>query len=227
MNKLKILLYTFLLLIILPITAKADCRSDFNKIEDKFKVTYEYNKDTDDFTLTFVNPDREKYAFFFESLEDAKNAKVTLNGQTLTFTLEHLKKEKYNYGIDGIYEGCKTRIKTETKMLYKYNHYANSPLCEGNEEFALCQKDYDKEIDDETFKSRLDTYVKSKEQEKTIEDNTDNKQIESNSTNLIKNIIDYINENIIKVIVVAIFIIIIVIAIILKIKSEVKSRRLE
>ncbi len=70
MNRLKSILLTTLLLIILPATVYADCQSDFKAIEKEFEVTYEYNKDTDDFTITHFNPDEDRYVYLSTSKEN-------------------------------------------------------------------------------------------------------------------------------------------------------------
>lgn len=234
MNKLKITLLTLLLLIILPITVKADCQSDFKAIEDQFKVTYEYNKDTDDFTITLVSPDYEKYEFGFKPghLNKYKYT-YSITNKTITRKLAGYKEDTYYYlivGADGsqcdrtMFKNEEIRLKKETVITK--NKYSDSPLCEGNEDFVLCQKDYDKEIDEQTFESRLKTYKESKENDTTPkieQEKDDNKEKKS----IFSNIIIFFKENLVYSIVIIAFAIIIITTIVVSIKFAVKSRRLE
>ena len=103
-------------------------------------------------------------------------------------------------------------------MTLAYNKLSEDPLCEGNEDFVLCNPSYDKEIDYDTFVSRLNTYKKNK---------GNNPSSSSNSVKEENAIITYIKNNLVSIITITIFIILVIITIILTAKSIKKSRRLE
>ena len=231
MKNLKYILITILFFLMLPLLVSADCESDFKKIENDFKATYEYNKNTDDFTITIIIPNYKNYMVLYQNSDEGKKTKIVLDGNTLTSIRENYKDSSYTYEIIGATAECKGKtLKKETMALKKYNKYADSDLCKGNEDFVLCQKEYDKEIDEETFKSRLETYEKSKEnnskdEDNNIDTNTINK--ENNSNNIFENIISYVKDNLFRVIAIAIFAVALIITIIMSIVSFKKSRRLE
>ena len=227
MKKKNALLLVLTLFLLLPTIVNADCESDFKEIEDKFKVTYEYNYETDDFTITLVNPDYNKYSYGFASLEALNATHPTISDEdgTLTHTIENYKDTEYSYVISAIYEGCKVAgIKQETIELSKGNRFAYSPLCEGYEEFVLCQKDYEKELDEETFKERLEIYKQTKAEQKEKEA-SEAKEKENNK--ILSGIIDFFQENYITIIIIAAFVIVLIISIVLFAKRYMKRRRLE
>ena len=45
-----------------------DERKEFRNIEDKYKITYEFNKDTKDYTLTFTSPEPDKFDYFINNV---------------------------------------------------------------------------------------------------------------------------------------------------------------
>lgn len=232
-KKAKYLIIT-ILAILLPMHVNADCQSDFKQYEKDYKVSYKYNKDTDDFTITLVNPNFERYGFVYNGREEIQNAekKVTEN-KVFTTILKNYKKNEYTYTLKANYEGCNgVVIKTGTLKMVKGNPYSNNPLCEGNEEFVLCQKDYDKELDQETFEERINTYIEEKKatSNNIKNDSNDKNKYElsnNNNQNFIDNLIDYISENVIAFIIIVLFIIVLVVSIILIVKKEQKRRRLE
>ena len=98
-------------------------------------------------------------------------------------------------------------------------------MCEGIEEFVLCQPTYDKEIDYDTFVSRVNTYKKTK-QEKVVDEpqkETENKKINV----IINNILKFIQDNLFTITIITVFAIAIIVTIILTAKKIKKSRRLE
>ena len=82
---------------------------------------------------------------------------------------------------------------------------------------------YEKEIDRETFESRVKTYIKTKEQHKEQETPKDNEKNENGLNELLL----YIQNNLIQVIIIVIFIVLVIITTIVTIKQSRKSRRLE
>ena len=232
MQKSKNILLFFILFVILPTTTYADCTSDFKAVEKYFKESYKYNADTDDFTIILVNPDYEKYTFGFHNKDEIKNVEMKYNGKQVTVTVKNYKGTKYDYVFVARYNECMNQAaKSGSIELKKYNPYADHELCKGNEDFILCQKEYDKAVDEETFKSRLETYIESKDSKSSQNDNINNQNDEKNNNNnkenLTDKIINYIHENTIQVIIIALFIIILIIGILIYIKKAIKSRRLE
>ena len=233
MNKLKNTLLTVLLLITLPTMTYADCQSNFEKDEPNFKVTYEYNKDTDDFTIKIYMMSTLNYRIVinhkFEQFDRV------MNGNQQILILKNYKNSTYAYAIKGNYGECEDVIVKEEKLvLKKTNPYVNDPLCKGNEDFILCQEDYnyDVEVTREAFESRLKAYLESKktnehEETNTIENKKDSKTEKTDDSSFITRVINYVKTNLINVIAITVFVIAIIATIVLKIKSEIKSRRLE
>lgn len=231
MNIIKKCMKTLIFFFVFPCLVYADCISDFKEIEKDFKITYEYNEETDDYTITFFNPSYERYSYAQTSWEEIRNSKRIANGKSQTIIVEHYKDTKYYYKIKSLYEGCnQVTVKEDTIELKNYNPYSDSPLCEGNEEFVLCQKDYDKKIDEETFKSRLDTYIKTKEEKESStaeEKNDNNSNTKETSNNIVKKATSYIETHLTEIIIAVTVIVILIIAAILYIKKIIKGRRLE
>ncbi len=220
MNKLKLWVILPVLFMLLPNTIYADCTTEekqhFNEIKDEFEIKYEYNRDTDSYTINLYNPDPDNYDFEVSSRiydnchEETKNNAVC----------EGISSGDYIISIIGITETCDDTFKKTTLNLSKQNEYWNDPLCEGIEEFVLCQPTYDKDIDYDTFVSRVNTYKKTKQKKATKEE-------EKKSNNVIDKVTDFLKENLFQIIISVVFIIAIVVTIILTAKSIRKSRRLE
>ena len=218
MIKKKYIISTILLSLLCMNKTYAACTqeeiNEFKKIENQFKVTYEFNKTTNDYHITIYNPAPNDYAYTFK--EDLNHMKYESgDGGTLTFS--GIKSGTYETIIIGLKE-CTDDLKTITFKLPELNKYYQDPLCEGIDEFVLCQPTYSKEIDYETFKSRVETYKKTKknkEQTKKEEVTEENK------------ILDYIKDNIYSIIIITVFVILVSITTIITAKSIRKSRRLE
>ena len=188
--------------------------NEFKKIEDKYTIKYEFNKDTKDYTLYFLNYEPNKYSYFIETGE--KMNCIVLDEERTKCS--GIKPNKYNIEILGITSTCDEVLKTITLNLKEYNNYSEDPLCEGIEEFVLCQPTYDKDIDYDTFVSRVNTYKKSKAKKEV------NNQQEETKEN---KAIEYIKENIFQIIIIIIFVILVLITTIITMKTIRKSRRLE
>ncbi len=231
MNKIKKLLLSIALFIMLPIAVHADCQSDFKSVEKDFKVSYKYNEDTDDYSVTFVNPYYERYSFVNSTKEELDRAMKTISNGKLVETFDNYKKNEYHYYIVALYNGCNDVIVKEEKLkLVNYNPYADREECKENKDFVLCQKDYDKEIDEETFNSRLEAYLKSKNSTMPSRNNNNSKndkESKKSDKDIMTLIKDYIEENIVQVIIIATLIVTLIISAIIFIKKAIKSRRLE
>lgn len=219
MKKRKKLLLTIISFTIFTPKIYAECTKEdintFNKISDEYKVTYEFNKDSKLYDLTFYDPSPDKYTFIINGATDGEFSIQDDNN----YKYIGISPGNYEITIKGIANECQDIFKTININLPKYNEYSEDPLCDGNEEFVLCQPTYDKEVDYETFKSRLEVYKKTKQ-----DNNEVNKEKDNNKDN---NIVNYIKNNIIEITIVAASLIILTIIIISIVKRQKKSRRLE
>lgn len=220
MNRKKYLIFTTMLSLLCMNKAYAACTqqdiNDFKKVEDEFKVTYEFNITTKDYDLTFRNPNPDKYAYSYG--KDLSEMKYK-SGDAGELTYSGIKPGKYKISIIGVSNECRDELKVINISLSNYNKYSEDKLCEGIEEFVLCQKTYDKEIDYDTFVSRVNTYKKTKE---------NNNKNGSDETNKKENyIIKYLKNNIFSIIIIVTFAILLITTIIITVKNIKKSRRLE
>ncbi len=223
MKKYKRIIYLLALFIMLPSFVNADCQSDFDKIQKEFKASYKYVEETDSFTLTFITPNYDRYLFQLISAEDIRNASYVTLEKQLTTTLKNYKGTEYRYQIIAEYPECKDVSVYKSKLiLKKYNPYADNPLCVGNEEFVLCQKDYKGELDDETFNVRIEAYIEDKNSNEitNVKNNNRTKSGSSKTTN-------FFEDNIVLVVIIALIIIAVISFAIVMIKNKVKSGRLE
>ena len=66
----KIILFTILSLLF-STNVYASCTeeeiNDFKKIEDEYKITYEFNKETKDYTVIFTRKEPDKYDYYIDS----------------------------------------------------------------------------------------------------------------------------------------------------------------
>lgn len=225
MKKHKFLLSILSLSLFIPSTTYADCTKEeidnFKEIEDEYKITYEFDKDTKTYTINFVNPNPGNYGY---KLIYVKNEKTKLEYNLTTIIEKNYSKTNFSSGnyifeIYGNTDTCNEKLKSKTLVLPKYNKYSEDPLCEGIEEFVLCQPTYDKDIDYESFVSRVNSYKNKMSNTKKEEEPTVVK--EENK------ILKYVKDNLIQIIIIIVFIIMVIITIILTAKSIRKSRRLE
>ena len=213
-----------LLLILLPNTVFAECTKEeinyFKRIENNYKINYEYNKDTKDYTVTFYSPEPDKYEYMiYSEKENFTNCDAVSEKETVCHNVQA---NEYYIEILGQTTTCTDALKDLTINLSRYNNFSEDPLCEGIEEFVLCQPTYDKELDYDTFVSRINTYKKTKQKE-IKEDIANDKK----DNQIISNITNYLKENIFQIIIIIMFSVAIIVTIILTAKSMRKSRRLE
>lgn len=226
MKKNKYLLFALTLFILFSNKVKASCTEEevnrFKELESQFKVTHyiENNK----YVLKIYNPAPDIFYYEMHSQKPMdcrqidKNNAECIGDADLTYTVNI---KSYN-------ENCTDILKTPE--ITKYNKYSESELCNGIEDFSLCQPDYEKEITEENFTARIDSYKKNLDKKNQTKDNnsdSDSKNTDETKITLIDNIIEYIQEHLITIIVISIFAILLIITIILKIKSIRKSRYLE
>ena len=224
MKKNKYIIATLMMFFVSINYISADCneiKKEFKKVSSKYTVKYEINEDTKDYTLTFYTPLLEKYNYEFkENAKDFKFEKVIDDG--LVFS--NVKPGEYKFDVIDLERKCNESLKTITLKLPKFNKYKDDPLCKGIEDFVLCSPTYDKEIDYETFKSRIETYKKGKLKEE--EHKEENQEIQKEPT-FLENVLNYIKLNLLTIIIIIVFVILLTITIIVTAKSIRKSRRLE
>lgn len=221
MIKQKYLLLLISLSLFIPTTTYADCTKEeinnFKKIEDEYKVTYEFDIDTKLYTLTFYSPQPDLYDFVGEDETVFSNCEILDNN---TAKCSNIKPNTYNFEIVGVSTTCNGTFKKIKTSLPKYNTYSEDPLCEGIEEFVLCQPTYDKDIDYDTFVSRVNSYKKNHQSK--INDNEIKEEVKEQNI-----IIKYIKDNLFQIVIIIIFVVLVIATIILTAKSIKKSRRLE
>ncbi|MBQ2872917.1 MAG: hypothetical protein IJE89_02850 [Bacilli bacterium] len=219
MKNIKYSFLTLMLFLICITNTYAACteeaKKEFKKIEDQYTVKYKYDKTTKSYEVTFGYTKSNMYGYETdESLSDMEYIKSDEKG----FTARIKKPGEYKINVVGVTQECNDTLKTITLKLPEYNKYADDPLCEGIEEFVLCQPTYDKEIDYETFVSRVNTYKKTKKPNEKQEE----EQIEEKL-----NMFQYIKDNLGQIIIISSFAILLTITIVITAKSIKESRRLE
>lgn len=202
--------------------------STFKKIEKDYTVKYEYDKTTQMYNvyLKSTNPDIYYYKLFITNPEN-------LNCETKdseTVKCYNFKPGVYDIWITGQTQTCDDVLKTLQLKIPKFNKYSEDPLCNGIEEFVLCNPGYEKEIDYDDFVSRVNTYKKNKTKNDSPkeEDKIPNSKEEENKIpKILDDIWKYIKQNWITITIVSSFVILLTITIVIAAKSIRESRRLE
>lgn len=220
MRKTKYLIFLSLLFFLGLDNTYATCtkeeEKEFKRIKNNYTVKYEFDKTTKTYTLHFNNPDKSRFGYVLYIVGDLN---CTVNDNITT--CPEFESGDYVFDIVGKTTTCNDTLKTINLHLPRYNAYSEDLLCQGLEDFYLCDPTYEKDIDRETFESRIANYKKqlsNKEQEEPKEDKQ-NKTITS-----IKN---FITNNLTSIIVITSFIILLTITVVMTIKSSRKSRWLE
>lgn len=217
MKKKKKILLTIISFIAFTSKTYAECTNEevnaFKKISNEYKVTYEMNTESKLYNLTFYDPAPDKYTFVINGATDGDFSIHDNNN----YQYLGLSPGEYTVTIEGVTNTCKDVLKTINLSLPKYNKYTEDPLCKGIEEFVLCQPTYDKDIDYETFKQRVEVYKKTK-----TENNIKTDDINKNNA-----IVNYFKNNIGQISLFTISLVLVIIVITLIAKRQKKSRRLE
>lgn len=199
---------------------KMDLIQEFKKIENRYKINYRYNIEKNSYTLILnysTSKDYEYKTYDMENIECEQINKTTKECHGFEIGT-------YKYQIDGKNDECSQTVKVMDIEIKELKNYSNDQLCKGVEEFALCQKDYYKDIDYETFISRVKSYKKTKIEKEKLQKI---KKQEEEKNALKNNVNTFIEKNKIQIIIVTIFIILVIISSIVMFKSARKSRRLE
>ena len=218
MKKTKYIILLISLSLLFPCTTYADCSNDelnfFKEHEEEYQVTYEYDKEIGSYDIVLSKPENSPFSYVIKTDYDYD---ATRRDAT-TIVCGKFSGGNYEIVLKGKTDECYETIKIFTIKLSKPNKYYGDPLCEGIEEFVLCKETYDKEIDYDTFVSRVEAYKSSKQEEIPNVTKKDDKFEEIKS---------YLEDNLLQIIVVAAFAITVIITAIVTIKRVKKSRRLE
>lgn len=164
------------LFLLLPKLSYADCKEEvierFSEIENHYVITYELDKENMNYNLTLKKDESNDYVYIiqpdnFECKKETETTDICSNVQPGTYTVK----------IMSFNNNCNVIVKETTIDLPEHNKYYDDPLCNGIEEFILCQPTYDKSISYEDFVSRINTYKnsKAKKEKQEIANKNDNK----------------------------------------------------
>lgn len=224
MNKKKYIILTLILSLFNIKNVYAECTQEeldeFAKVEDQYNITYEYDIASKTYTLIAKRTLPDKYDFYI-LMERYGDTSCEEQNETITKCFNIPPGQELEIKIVGQTSSCDKTFKEYTMVLPKTNEYYDDPLCEGIEEFYLCQPTIEKDIDYETFLSRTKTYIKTKQKKELASSN------ENDNNQNIKKIKDYILNHKTQIIVIILFIILVTISSITAYRSIKKRRRLE
>lgn len=227
MKKHVYMILLLLVFIVFPKYIYADCTKEelkyFKGIKDEFSFEMFFDSESKVYYPFFHNPEPEKYGFLIEYREDGETLTYDLTAMdNQIFSFPEISPGKYKIRIVGKTDMCSDALKTLSMTVPKYNIYSEDEACKGIEDFVLCQPSYSREIDYETFLSRVENYKKNYSQTQ-IEQEEEKSDFEL----FIENVKNYVLDNLVTIIVVTVFAILLIITIILTVKQARKSRRLE
>lgn len=154
----------------------AECTTEeqeyYKSIEDKYQTTYVFDKESRTYTMTLTYGDISTFTYTIDN-----DAIEYANTEVLAdrIVISNLIPGKYGISVVGVTNSCNDVFKTEEITLPEYNQFAYDPICEGIEEFVLCSPTYDKELDYDTFISRVNSYKKNKASQDKTDNNTEEK----------------------------------------------------
>ena len=229
MKKKRYITLALMLSLLLVNNVYADCseaaKKEFEKISDQYKITTTYDSITQTYTMRIEEGAPEKFSYVFAMEYDYRNYKKI--SDTVAEITGLKPGMSFDVTIMGKTQDCQDSVRVDDVKLERNNKFYGDPLCEGIEEFVLCQEMYDKEIDRETFEERIELYKEKQETKKEEEKQQIEKEKEKLIENTINKIINYIKENLVQVIIIVVFIILVTITTIITVISAKKSRRLE
>lgn len=227
MKKKKYILLTLILSLLSIDSVYAGCseesKKEYEQIRHQYKVTTTFDSNSKKYTVRIEKANTDKFAYT-TSITAEYDCKIMSDTVTECYGIEP-GKSFYVYTM-GKTNDCDIMLNEEEITLKKYNQYYGDPLCTGIEEFVLCQELYDREIDRETFESRINKYKKSMENKKQQEEKEEELK-KQQEEKILNKVVSYVRTNQIQVIIIIIFIILATITAIIEIKSSKKSRRLE
>ena len=167
MNKKKYIAFPILLSLLCINNVYAACteelEKEYIKIKNQYKITTTFNSIEKNYTVRIEQPNTNKFRYMTTIIAQHECEKIS-DTITVCYNLEP-GKTFYAYVL-GNTKDCDIMLKEEEIYLKKNNKYYGDPLCEGLEEFALCQEIYDRDIDRETFEYRINKYKESIETKK-------------------------------------------------------------
>lgn len=205
-------------------TCTESARQEFNQIQNQYKITTTYNDENKTYNMKIETANTNKFGYVFTIEQEYSCNKVS---DTVTECTGLKPGISFYARVIGMTNECNDLLKEEEIKLIRNNEYYGDPLCEGIEEFVLCQKMYDKEIDRETFEERIEIYKEKQESKKEEKKKQQEKEQEEKISNTLNETINYIKENFIQVVIVIIFIILVAITTVISIITARKRRRLE
>jgi len=220
MNRKKYLILTAMLSLLCINKTYAACTqeeiNDFKSVEDEYIIEPTLNMDNKKYVLKMTRKYPDKYDYLIHA-KGTITCKDIDENNTECYPFNP---GKYKIEIVGQTNSCNDVFKTLILNLEPYNKFSESPLCNGIEEFVLCQKTYKKELTQEEFESRVNTYKKTNQNQTEEEQNQPPTEIKNK-------LISYVKENLLTIIIIVVFAILVIITTIITWKSLRKSRRLE
>lgn len=226
MSKLKYIIFTILLFIFSFSYTYADCTkeelSSLSKEADKIMVTYKHlgevikedgSKTYDEFTVSANNLNDDFFVILSPMTDEdfyEEDGKLKLKLTTGTW---------YYY----IYsKKCEDLVKEIKIVLPRFNEYSLDPLCKDvdGEDFPLCGKYYEYEVNRETFERKVKAY----RIEKHIGDKKEEPKKENETKIIIEKVLNFIKNNYIYILIAISLIIILIIA--LAIMNKRKKRKI-
>ena len=173
--------YLLLLLILIPFTVLADnCDPNdklrYSKLASNIKFNYDYVEENNNVTFKIIITNLSKELYII----DNKGNKITYQKSNKgEIVLTDYSSGEYNFKIFSLDKTCKNQlISNKTIKLPDYNPYANEKICEGIEEYELCQKWKKNDLDHDQFITKVTKYKNEKNKieksEETEEDITNN-----------------------------------------------------
>ena len=132
-------------------------------------------------------------------------SKLNVNG---VITLENVYGENFVFKLH--YQKCDNKLmRTINLNLPKYNYYSNHKLCEGitEEDLEICGKWYQGELNDDTFKQKIEEYLNTLEEKR---------QQEEKENTIFKQIVDFLLDYYIYIIITIVVIVGITLVIVLR-----------
>lgn len=184
MKKIKYIIVTIVLFfIITPSTKASVCdkadilrvKSDANKVTIDYDYKYNPNelvKNGKFFTLKIKGITEDIYIYEKNTGRTYTHKSKDENG---IINMDKVSGGSFEFNI--YYYVCDNRlIRTMKYNLPKYNYYSEAPMCEGitGEELDVCDEWYQGDLDDETFKQKIEEYKKDLEelQQQEAKENT-------------------------------------------------------
>lgn len=154
----------FLLILLFPIASSKAyyCKyseiSKYKSLASNISTSYDYNQKGDDvtFSITLNNLDKNLYIV------------DTTSNKTYWYTKDEIVITNYapgsivKYNVYANNEYCNEDLLYTIRVnLPSYNKYYNDAICNGIEDYALCQRWYGHNYDYNTFISKVENYKKS------------------------------------------------------------------